>query len=105
MKIVLPPNLPFNDIQSRNSLYNSVKRYEEDLVRRFPFLKEVSLDFRYSRLLSSGANSTFESNYNLAEDESSITIKIDYSLKPSVEKVCKVIINEISKIKSEYGYD
>jgi len=105
MKITLPPNVPFEDIQSRNSLYNSIKRNEEDLLRRFPFLKEFYLDFKYSRILSPGANTTFETNYDLAEDESSITLRIDYSLKPTIEKVCKVITNEISKIKSEYGYD
>lgn len=85
-----------------NELFNIIKRSEEDLARRIPTLKDISV--KLSKI-SGGVTSNMYGvtvNHSLSTDESTLDIILKYRTPPTTEQLSSSIVKGLKMIKEAY---
>lgn len=102
MNVVINPTEPQYEKTLLNELYNIVKRSEEDLVRRIPNLKDISV--KLSKISGGVASNMYgvTLNHTLSEDESVLNIILKYRTAPSAEQLSASMVKGIKMIKEAY---
>lgn len=85
-----------------NELYNIIKRHEEDLARRIPNLKDISV--KLSRISGGMASNIYGVlvNHILSTDESTLDITLKYRTDPTQEQLTTSMVRGLKMIKEEY---
>ncbi|HMI08713.1 MAG TPA: hypothetical protein VK528_14275 [Flavobacterium sp.] len=99
--ITIPQALQ-SGLPDTTSLYNIIKRNEEDLLRRIPNLKEFLLDLSGLPEHAITNSNNILARHQLSGDESALRMIIRYHRRSSVENISKSIVSELAKIKAIY---
>lgn len=95
MKITIQPFTTVLPLEEKTTLYNILKRCEEDLLRRNPSFTELILELKQVPLLSS----SLAVRHSIMDDEKTLKIVLNFSKKPPGEKLYDVVNNEMNAIK------
>lgn len=97
MKITIQPFTTLLPLEEKTALYNILKRCEEDLLRRNPSFTDMILELKQVAVLSS----SLSVRHMILDEESKLKIVLNFNKKPSADKLCEVVANELSIIKKE----
>lgn len=97
MKITIQPFATSLPTEEKTTLYNLLKRCEEDLLRRNPSFVEILLELKQVPLLSS----SLSARYQILDDDSLLKIVVNFNKKPLAEKLYDVVSKELNTIKKE----
>lgn len=102
MKITVTGFAASDSEQSNILLFNTIKRFEEDFVRRMPHLKEFG--FFAEQQISSVNYSTGNVQYNhiLNENETSLMLTCYYRLTPTIETMTRDLAAQLKLLLQFY---
>ena len=85
-----------------NELFNIIKRSEEDLRRRIPGLKDISV--KLSKISGGVASNIYGVvvNHTLSTDESTLDITLKYRTDPTTEQLTTSMTKGLKMIKEIY---
>lgn len=97
MKITIQPFTTVLPITEKTALYNILKRCEEDLLRRNSSFTEVILELKKVPVLSS----SLTIRHTIFDNETRLKIVLNFNKKPTEEKLCQMVSNQLNLIKQE----
>lgn len=102
MNVVINSSEQNQDKLQLNELFNIIKRCEEDLVRRIPNLRNISV--KLSRISGGVASSMYgvTVSHSLSADESVLDIVLKYRNEPTTEQLTTSMAKGLKIIKEEY---
>ena len=83
-------------------LYNTVKRSQEDLLRRIPTLESIAVTVRKTSAINFSAITGISSGFQLSPDEKKLSVNLEYRFNPEAEKIINAWPLVLSKIKNAY---
>ena len=94
---------PQNEPGFKASIYNIVKRNQEDLLRRIPSLSEFTVTLRKTPDSSLRVgNMPVAAKHQLTQKESALAINIEYRSVFDAQKIIDVLTSELKGIKRFY---
>lgn len=98
-------NLPEPQIEGNLKIviYNTIKRSEEDFLRRIPSLIDFTVTVKKvpDSSISIG-NFPINAKHSLSEDETTLALQIGYRSLAVAEKIVDALTSELKKIKISY---
>ena len=100
MKVTIIPQQVTAVISSIDTLYNLIKKNEQELVLSNPALKEVILKVEHNSIEALMSTARSSSRYTISTDQSVITIALVFFMEPTSEKIAQAVSKEIDAIKN-----
>jgi len=87
--------------ESKIVFYNTVKRYEEDLLRRIPCLQQCDILIMQARQIKYSPDNLW-CFHKLAPDESTLKLNFYYRHTPTMDHLLKEVTTQLKTLLSEY---
>jgi|GEM_PF-2202537 len=95
---------PQNEPGFKASIYNIVKRNQEDLIRRIPSLSEFTVTLRKTTESNFRVgNMPVMAKHQLTQNESVLAINIEFRSVFDAQKIIDILTSELKEIKIFYN--
>lgn len=102
MKITVTGFVASDSVQSNIILFNTIKRFEEDFIRRIPQLKEFGFIAEQQICTVNYSTGNVQYNHVLNENETSLLLTCYYRVTPTIETMTRDLSAQLKSLLMYY---